>query len=87
MTASNAKSAVKAPVIAVKAPARAKFPATAKVTVLKDPGKRGASALRFALYGGVGATTTVGDYVKAAGKYGYPDLAWDLAREFIKIEA
>lgn len=88
----------KAPAAAPKAAApagrkAATYPETATVTVVKANPKRGASAKRYDLYGGVGATITVKAYLDAC-KAAAPDeergrwrsdLAWDVARGFITI--
>lgn len=86
------------PVAAAPAPAAhpvkaAVYAETAVITVVKLAGKRGASAARFAAYGPVGNTLTVGAYLDACLKlqpdeprYRWrADLAWDLKRGFISI--
>lgn len=88
-------NALSAPAVSVAvAPANpAKFPESATFRVLKDAGKRGASAARFAAYGGVGATFTLGAYLDAclALQPEEPrhrwraDISWDLKRGFIEL--
>lgn len=86
-------NATPAPIVVAPARKAAVYAESATITVLKDAGKKGASAARFAAYGKVGATTTVKSYLDAclALQPTEPrhrwraDLAWDVKRGFISI--
>lgn len=90
----NTKPAVTPAAVTVAVAANpAKYAETARFTVVKDAGKRGASAQRFAAYGGVGATFTLAAYLDAclALQPEEPrhrwraDITWDLKRGFIAV--
>lgn len=74
---------------AVKA---ATYPESAQFRLLKANPKRGASGARYALYGKVGDTFTLGAYLDAClalqpdePRYRWrADIAWDLKRGFIE---
>lgn len=72
-----------APAPAAKAGRAPAYPAAYIITVNVPNPKTGKSAARYALYGPVGATTTVAAYLAAGGRRA--DIAWDVARGFITV--